>query len=71
MPEEPLALRDAAKPSLIVVLRLGSGTLANDPLTRRCQETFWRWGIHGFSVLEVPSRTNWDLLARLRPEAGL
>lgn len=71
MPEEPLVLREAAPPNLIVVVRLGSGTLSDLELTRRCQATFWRWGIHGFSVLEVPGRTNWELLARLRPEVTM
>jgi hypothetical protein len=68
VPAEPLVLRDATPPALIVVVRLGSGTLFDVELGRRCQATFWRWGIHGFSVLEVPARTDWELLARLRPE---
>lgn len=68
MPEEPLVLRDTGPPALIVVVRLGSETLSDFQLTKRCQATSWRWGIHGFSVLEVPGRSNWELLARLRPE---
>jgi hypothetical protein len=68
MPTEPLILRDAGPPGLIVVVRLGTRTLVDEYLAQRCEATFARWGVHGFSVLEVPDRTNWTLLARLRPE---
>ena len=68
MPTEPLILRDAGPPGVIVVVRLGSRTLLDEQLAQRCEVSFDRWGSHGFSVLEVPERANWGLLARLRPE---
>jgi hypothetical protein len=68
VPTEPLILRDASPPGVIVVVRLGSRTLLDEQLGQRCEMSFDRWGIHGFSVLEVPERVNWGLLARLRPE---
>ncbi|HWL37976.1 MAG TPA: hypothetical protein VNQ77_17450 [Frankiaceae bacterium] len=63
---EPLTLRDDAVPDLLVVVRLGSVTLADDALHKSVSECHARWGIWGFSVLEVPLG-DYELLARLRP----
>ena len=48
------------------VIRLGARTLTDESLTEQCDRTFTRWGIYGFSVLEVPGG-DCDLLARLVP----
>jgi hypothetical protein len=45
---------------------MGSQTLGDTPLTNQCARTSLRWGLYGFSVLEVPDG-DWQLLARLRP----
>ena len=63
---EPLVLRDDAVPAVLVVVRLGSRTLDDDHLGRAVAETHGRWGVWGFSVLEVPDG-DYDRLARLRP----
>jgi hypothetical protein len=63
---EPLTLRDESVPDLLVVVRLGSVTLADDALHKSVAECHARWGIWGFSVLEVPGG-DFQLLARLRP----
>lgn len=63
---EPLILRDDPIPDLLVVVRLGSVTLEDAALQKSVEECHERWGIWGFSVLEVPSR-DYELLARLRP----
>ncbi len=63
---EPLSLRDQLVPDLLVVVRLGSITLADEALRKSVAETHDRWGIWGFSVLEVPNG-DYQLLARLRP----
>jgi hypothetical protein len=63
---EPLTLRDEPVPALLVVVRLGSVTLENDALNKSVEESHGRWGIWGFSVLEVPGG-DYQLLARLRP----
>jgi hypothetical protein len=63
---EPLTLRDEPVPELLVVVRLGSVTLADDALRRSVAESHERWGLWGFSVLEVPGG-DYGLLARLRP----
>ncbi len=63
---EPIILRDAAVPTLLSVVRLGSTTLVEKHLLRSCEESYGRWGIRGFSVLEVPDG-DYQLLARLRP----
>jgi hypothetical protein len=63
---EPLALRYAPVPDLLVVVRLGSATLDDEALRRTVRETHERWGIWGFSVLELPGG-DYGLLARLRP----
>ncbi len=62
----PIILRDADVPALLSVVRLGSTTLADKHLVRSCEESYGRWGIWGFSVLEVPGG-DYQLLARLRP----
>ncbi len=63
---EPLTLRDEQVPDLLVVVRLGSVTLADDALNKSVSESHARWGIWGLSVLEVPNG-DYQLLARLRP----
>lgn len=63
---EALILRDDPIPGLLVVVRLGSVTLGDDALRRSVTESHARWGIWGFSVLEVPGG-DYQLLARLRP----
>jgi hypothetical protein len=63
---EPLVLRAASFPGLLVVVRLGTRTLEDEHLRRSCEETHGRWGLWGFSVLEVP-RHDYAELARLRP----
>ena len=63
---EPLVLRDEALPPGLVVVRLGSVTLSDDHLKRSTEECQARWGIWGFSVLEVPEG-DYSRLARLRP----
>jgi hypothetical protein len=47
-------------------VRLGSVTLADGALHRSVAECHERWGIWGFSVLEVPGG-DYQMLARLRP----
>jgi hypothetical protein len=63
---EPLTLRPAHLPDSLVVVRLGSVTLSDAVLHRSTAETRARWGLWGFSVLEVPDG-DYQLLARLRP----
>lgn len=63
---EPLALRDEPTPALLVIVRLGANTLTDTHLGRSISECHQRWGIWGFSVLEVPNG-DFDQLARLRP----
>jgi hypothetical protein len=63
---EPLILRDEPIPDVLVVVRLGANTLNDRRLAGACQRTHGRWGIWGFSVLEVPDR-DYEQLARLRP----
>jgi len=45
--------------------------MADQRLTEACQRCHERWGIWGFSVLEVPDGDNFSLLARMRPELTL
>lgn len=63
---EPLNLRDQPVPELLVLVRLGSITLEDELLRRSVAESHDRWGVWGFSVLEVPGG-DYELLARLRP----
>lgn len=63
---EPLVLRDEPVPAVLVVVRLGTRTLDDDLLARAAAQTHGRWGMWGFSVLEVPDG-DYELLARLRP----
>lgn len=63
---EPLILRDQLMPPEFVVVRLGSMTLEPPRLPRSIEECHDRWGIWGFSVLEVPDG-DYEVLARLRP----
>lgn len=63
---EPLQLRPAGPPNLVVVIRLGERTLSDEKLAEQCERAHGRWGLHGFSVFEVPDG-DYDLLARLVP----
>jgi hypothetical protein len=63
---EPVQLRPAPAPATIVVIRLGERTLGDEKLSEQCERAFWRWGLHGFSVFEVPNG-DYGLLARLVP----
>lgn len=66
MSTELLSIRTDAEPPPLVVVRLGSRTLDDAALERSVGECHQRWGIWGFSVLEVPDR-DFNALARLRP----
>lgn len=66
----PLVLRDAVPAGVVVVVRLGEKTLEDDHLTRAVKECHGRWGIWGFSVLEVPGG-DYAELVRLRPFVGM
>ena len=63
---EPLALRDESVAPGLLVVRLGATTLGRDHLRRSVEECHERWGIWGFSVLEVP-RGDYNQLVRVRP----
>ena len=63
---EPLILREDEVPAVLVVVRLGSRTLDDSHPSRAVEETHGRWGVWGFSVLEVPDG-DYERLARLRP----
>jgi hypothetical protein len=63
---EPLVLRDELAPPGLVVVRLGVRTLDDEMLSRSVDECHDRWGIWGFSVLEVPDG-DYERLARMRP----
>jgi hypothetical protein len=63
---EPLSLRDRKVPAVLVVVRLGSVTLDDEPLRKSVSECHERWGLWGFSVLEVPEG-DYAMLARMRP----
>jgi hypothetical protein len=65
---EPLILRETGKENadVVVVVRLGTRTLDDDHLERATAEAHGRWGIWGFSVLEVPGG-DYRQLVRLRP----
>jgi hypothetical protein len=63
---EPLQLRPAGEPVTVVVIRLGARTLEVEKLAEQCARAFGRWGLHGFSVFEVPNG-DYQLLARLVP----
>jgi hypothetical protein len=66
---DPMPLRDDRAPPGLVVVRLGVRTLDDDLLGRSVAECHHRWGIWGFSVLEVPDG-DYALLARLRPNVS-
>ena len=66
MVPEPLALRDELAAPDVVVVRLGACTLDDELLRRSVDECHERWGIWGFSVLEVPGG-DFEQLVRMRP----
>lgn len=51
---------------MLAVVRLGTVTLEDAALSKSVAECHDRWGIWGFSVLEVPDG-DYEALARLRP----
>jgi hypothetical protein len=63
---EPLVLRDEQVVPGLVVVRLGATTLDDGLLRRSVDECHVRWGMWGFSVLEVPDG-DYEQLARIRP----
>jgi hypothetical protein len=63
---EPLQLREVPPPSTLVLIRFGRTTLADDKLRQNCEMTFARWGLHGFSVFELPEG-DYERLGRLVP----
>lgn len=63
---DSITLREEPAPDLLVVTRLGAVTLHDAHLERSTAECHARWGIWGFSVLEVPDG-DFDALARMRP----
>ena len=63
---EPLVLRDQPVPDVLVLIRLGSKTLADDHLRRSCELCHGRWGFWGFSVFEVPGG-DYGALVQARP----
>ena len=63
---QPLVLRDEQVVPGLVVVRLGATTLDDEQLRRSVDECHDRWGIWGFSVLEVPDG-DYEQLARIRP----
>ncbi len=65
---EPLILRETAEEhvGIVVLVRLGVRTLDDENLARATAESHGRWGIWGFSVLEVPGG-DYHQLVRLRP----
>ena len=48
------------------MIRLGERTLEDNKLVDQCARAHGRWGLHGFSVFEVPNG-DYQLLARLVP----
>ncbi len=65
---EPLILRETGQEDVrvVVLIRLGVRTLEDEHLARATAETHGRWGIWGFSVLEVPGG-DYGQLIHLRP----
>lgn len=63
---EPVSLRAQEVPAVLVVVRLGTVTLEDAALAKSVAECHERWGMWGFSVLEVPDG-DYAALARLRP----
>lgn len=61
-----LRLRDETAPPGIVVVRLGAVTLHDSHLQRSAAECHERWGLWGFSVLEVVDG-DFYALALVRP----
>lgn len=63
---EALQLREAPLPNTLVLVRFGRTTLADEKLRQNCEMTFARWGLHGFSVFELPDG-DYERLGRLVP----
>lgn len=59
-------VRDERPPIRLVLLRLGVNTLSDGRLTKSCEESFARMGLHAFSVFGLPDG-GYDELARLVP----
>lgn len=63
---QPLELRDDSVVPGLLVVRLGARTLDDESLRRSVEECHERWGIWGFSVLEVPDG-DFEQLVQARP----
>lgn len=63
---DPLVLRDEPVPKRLVLLQMGVNTLNDLALARTCPDAYDEWGIHAFSVLELPD-DDWELLASVMP----
>ena len=61
-----IELRAEAVPERLVVLRMGVNTLNDVALGRTCADAYDEWGIHAFSVLELPDG-DWERLAAVMP----
>lgn len=66
MPDS-LELRHEGAPERLVVLRMGSKTLTDDALARACGDAYDDWGLHAFSVFELPGGDDWERLATAMP----
>jgi hypothetical protein len=63
---ESISLREEPVQPRLIVVRLGARTVDDELLRRSVEECHDRWGLWGFSVLEVPGG-DYEQLARLRP----
>lgn len=61
-----IELRDEPVPKRLVVLRMGVNTLNDVALGRTSGDAYDEWGIHAFSVLELPDG-DWERLAAVMP----
>ena len=63
---ESISLREEPVQPRLIVVRLGARTVDDELLRRSVEECHDRWGLWGFSVLEVQGG-DYEQLARLRP----
>lgn len=61
-----IVLRAEAVPDRLVALRMGINTISDNALARACGDAYDEWGIHAFSVLELPDG-DWEQLAMVMP----
>lgn len=62
----PTELRSESTPERLIVLRMGVNTLSDAALGRACLRAYDEWGLHAFSVLELPDG-DWEHLATVIP----